>query len=87
VHESLIPTTMIILKILFCFLKVLYCLRNFPKCYPIVYDRKEVRMVNHIQRTLCHKTFNGTNRKQATVNFCIIIFIWLFHIDVLCHFS
>ena len=43
----------------------------------------EVKMVNHLQGIQSHKSCNGCNYKQTTLNLGIIISVWLSHVNVL----
>ena len=46
-------------------------------------NRMGVRMVNHLQSIQHHKFLMGLTAKQDTLNFGIIISIWVFRVNVL----
>ena len=73
-----------VLIILFCNLKILLLYEEFsPENYPVINNRIEIRMVNHLQGIQPHKTCNGLTAKQTTLNFGITISIWLFYVNML----
>jgi hypothetical protein len=59
-QQSLIPTPIIILIILFFNLKTVTMCGIPPKNYPVSNNITEIRIINHLQDILRHKKFNGS---------------------------
>jgi hypothetical protein len=58
-------------------------MKNVSKIYPLINNRMKLKLINRLNIFCDASYLKARNSKQATLNFGVIISIWIFHISPL----